>query len=142
MFDDITIVRSTEDVDWQELADLLRASNLADFSPETRKTAFENSGVVMFCYLEGRLVGCGRAITDGAYEAALYDVAVSDELRGRGMGRFIVESIFDELPGQNVIFFSSVGKEPFYEKCGCNRMKTGMARFARPERMRERGYID
>lgn len=140
--ENITVVRNTNSVDFAELADLLSRTNLADFPPERRKTAFENSGVVVFCYQGCKLVGCGRALTDGAYEAALYDVAVSPELQGQGLGRFIVETIFEELPGQNVIFFSSVGREPFYKKCGCSHMNTGMARFARPERMRQRGYID
>ncbi|MDR1087709.1 MAG: GNAT family N-acetyltransferase [Coriobacteriales bacterium] len=143
MLDTLTVVRSTKDVDYHELAQLLSASNLADHPPELRRKAFDNSQVVVFCYdTEGRMIGCGRALSDGAYEAALYDVAVVEELRGQGLGRFIVETILEDLAGQNVIFFTAVGKEAFYEKLGCHRMNTGMARFARPERMRERGYID
>ncbi|MDR2109358.1 MAG: GNAT family N-acetyltransferase [Coriobacteriales bacterium] len=141
-FNDFEFVSTTADVDFTELAELLQQSGLADFDAETRQRAFEGSDIVLFVYLDDQLVGCGRALSDGAYEAALYDVAVAPKLQGQGLGRAIVERILSQLEGQNVIFFASVGKEPFYQKLGCTRMKTGMARFARPERMRARGYID
>jgi predicted N-acetyltransferase YhbS len=142
LVDALTVLRSTEAVDFDEVAALLANVGIGDFGAELRKRAFTGSDLVMFCYREGRLVGTGRALSDGAYEAALYDVAVAPELQGQGIGRFVVETLFAELEGQNVIFYSAVGKEPFYEKLGCAPMKTGMARFARPERMRSRGYID
>ncbi|MDR3136719.1 MAG: GNAT family N-acetyltransferase [Coriobacteriales bacterium] len=142
MLADIRYERSIEGVDFQEVAQLLHSVGLADFDAKARERAFAGSDVVLFVYRGQRLVGCGRALSDGAYEAALYDVAVAPDLQGHGLGREIVNLILAELPGQNVIFFASVGKEPFYEKLGCTRMKTGMARFARPERMRLRGYID
>ena len=133
---------SVKGVDFVELAKLLSGVGLADFDAPTRQRAFSGSAVVLFVYQKDKLVGCGRALSDGAYEAALYDVAVAPKLQGQGLGSIIVQEILAKLPGQNVIFFASVGKEPFYEKLGCARMKTGMARFARPERMRARGYID
>jgi predicted N-acetyltransferase YhbS len=138
----LKFVHTTDDVDFVELAELLRQTGLADFDADVRQKAFEGSDVVLFVYCGTRLVGCGRALSDGAYEAALYDVSVAPDFQGQGLGRHIVESILSQLEGQNVIFFASVGKEPFYEKLGCAHMKTGMARFARPQRMRARGYID
>ena len=142
MMENLRWQRSVDGVDFDELAELLREAGLADFDAPTRQRAFAGSDVVLFVYQENQLVGCGRALSDGAYEAALYDVAVAPKFQGQGLGSRIVQTILAELPGQNVIFFASVGKEPFYEKLGCARMKTGMARFARPERMRARGYID
>ncbi|MDR1014143.1 MAG: GNAT family N-acetyltransferase [Coriobacteriales bacterium] len=140
--DTISIRRTTEGIDFEEVAALLASVGIGDFPADVRRAAFENSRVVVFLLQEERLIGCGRALSDGAYEAALYDVAVAPDMQGKGLGRRIVEEVFAGLEGQNVIFFASAGKEPFYEKLGCARMKTGMARFARPERMRARGYID
>ncbi|MDR0514339.1 MAG: GNAT family N-acetyltransferase [Coriobacteriaceae bacterium] len=134
------IVRSNEGIDFDELAALLKSADLADFDAVTRKKAFEGSSIVAYVFQKDLLVGCGRALSDGAYEAALYDVAVLPAYQGRGLGRLIVETILAELEGQNVIFFASVGKEAFYEKLGCLRMSTGMAHWRNPQRMRERGY--
>jgi predicted N-acetyltransferase YhbS len=139
---DIVVARTADGVDFTEVAALLASVNVGDFDAEVRKRAFLNSDIVVFCYQANKLVGTGRALSDGAYEAALYDVAVAPQLQGRGLGSHIVQTILAELDGQNVIFYSAVGKEPFYEKLGCSHMKTGMARFARPQRMRSRGYIE
>jgi ribosomal protein S18 acetylase RimI-like enzyme len=142
VLEQIRVLRTVDGVDFNEVADLLQSVSIGDFSAEVRERAFRNSDIVVFCYLSNKLIACGRALSDGAYEAALYDVAVSEQLQGQGIGSFVVQAIFAELEGQNVIFYSAVGKQPFYEKLGCLSMKTGMARFARPERMRNRGYID
>ncbi|MEP7012767.1 MAG: GNAT family N-acetyltransferase [Acidobacteriota bacterium] len=50
---------------------------------------------------EGRQVGFARAITDGATFAYLADVYVLEELRGRGLGTFLMEcvSAHPELQG-------------------------------------------
>jgi ribosomal protein S18 acetylase RimI-like enzyme len=142
MGENIRLTRTVNGVNFEELAKLLSASNLADFDAKTRKRAFIGSTYVCFLYDGNKLIGCARAISDGAYEAALYDVAVAPEYRGKGLGRLLVETILADLEGQNVIFFSSLPAQPFYESLGCLRMNTGMAYWRNPERMRERGYSD
>jgi GNAT superfamily N-acetyltransferase len=42
---------------------------------------------------EGRQIGFARAITDGATFAYLADVYVLEELRGRGLGTFLMECV-------------------------------------------------
>ncbi len=50
-----------------------------------------------FCFLVARsgerIVGMGRAISDGASDAYIQDVVVLPELRGRGMGRELVRRL-------------------------------------------------
>lgn len=45
--------------------------------------------------LDGRLVGCARAIADGAKWAWIYDVAVDRELQRRGIGRALVALLLE-----------------------------------------------
>jgi nitroimidazol reductase NimA-like FMN-containing flavoprotein (pyridoxamine 5'-phosphate oxidase superfamily)/ribosomal protein S18 acetylase RimI-like enzyme len=45
--------------------------------------------------IDGRLIGCARAIADGAKWAWIYDVAVDEALRGRGIGRALVRLLLD-----------------------------------------------
>lgn len=137
------IERNNDKVNWQELADLLEMSNLAAYDASMRERAFRGSDVVVYLFddeADGKLIGCGRALSDGAYEAALYDCAVEPAYRGQGLGRFIVEDIINTCEGLNIIFFSSLGQQPFYEKLGCHHMKTGMAYWRNPQRMLDRGY--
>jgi len=88
------------------------------------------------------ITGFGRAISDGAYEAAVYDIAVAPEYQGVGVGKSIMESIIQRLPQCNIILFASPGKELFYKKLNFRKMKTGMALFIKEEQMHSEGFTE
>ena len=129
-------------VDGQAIADMLRQVGMTQYEPALHKRAFENSAVTVFIYHDNRLIGFGRAISDGAYQAAIYDVVVAPAFQRRGLGHAIIDAILTRLPPCNVILYASPGKEGFYEKHGLRRMKTGMARFTNAERMQARGFTE
>jgi len=137
----ISVTDDCQKVDWQGVAKILQSVGMASHSPEKHKQAFEASHTTIFLYDHDTLVGFGRAISDGVYQAAVYDCAVATEYQGRGLGRLLLENILDRLPGCNVILYASPGKEGFYEKHGFRRMKTGMALFVNSTSMRDRGFI-
>ena len=132
----------TENIDWNLIADILRQVGMAYYTGEIHKRAFDNSYTVVFVFDEKMLVGFGRAISDGEYQAAIYDVAVLPNYQGKGIGRIIVQSIVEKTPNCNFILYASPGKEKFYEKENFKRMKTGMALFVNTERMQERGFTE
>ena len=53
-------------VDWTFVSDTLRRVGMASRAPELHRKAFEASHTVVFAYVDGRPVGFGRAISDGA----------------------------------------------------------------------------
>jgi predicted N-acetyltransferase YhbS len=87
-------------------------------------------------------VGFGRAISDDAYQAAVYDMAVVPEYQRQGIGTTIMKHILTRVRHCNVILYAGVGKEPFYEKIGLRRMKTGMALFKESAAMQQKGFTD
>ena len=115
---------------------------MAYHDPDVHRTAFEASYVTVFVYHGDRLLGFGRAISDGAYQAAIYDCAVVPEYQRRGIGTIIVKNIMQPISHCNVILYASPGKEGFYQKYGFRKMLTGMARFRNPISMAERGFTD
>ena len=129
-------------VDWAFVSETLRRVGMASRATELHRKAFEASHTVVFAYADGRPVGFGRAISDGAYQAAVYEMAVVPEFQRQGIGAKIMRAILDRLPGCNVILYASPGKEDFYRKLGLRRMKTGMARFQNPDAMAEIGFTD
>ena len=129
-------------VDWKFVSDTLKRVGMASRSPELLQKAFAASAVVVFAYADGRPVGFGRAISDGAYQAAVYEMAVAPEFQRQGIGAKIVRAILDRLPGCNVILYASPGKEDFYRKLGLRRMKTGMALFQNADAMAQKGFTD
>jgi ribosomal protein S18 acetylase RimI-like enzyme len=112
------------------------------FDVETHKKAFENSYAVVFVFEEDKLIGFGRALSDGAYQATLYDIAVVPEYQGQGIGRRIVENLLSRLSQCNVILYAAVGKENFYQKLNFKRLKTGMGMFLNSTLMQEKGFTE
>lgn len=129
-------------IDWAGVADLLRRSGMGHYAPERHERAFANSQAVVFVFHDGRMIGFGRLLSDGAYQAVLYDVAVEPEFQGQGLGRAIVQRLLERAGPCNVILYATPGKEGFYRKLGFRGLKTGMARFLSMEAMREKGATD
>lgn len=129
-------------VDWTLVSDTLKRVGMASRPPELHRKAFEASHTAVFAYSDGQLVGFGRAISDGAYQAAVYEMAVVPEFQKQGIGAQIMQAILDRLPGCNVILYASPGKEDFYRKLGLRKMKTGMARFQNADAMAQKGFTD
>ncbi|ADW17604.1 GCN5-related N-acetyltransferase [Desulfobulbus propionicus DSM 2032] len=130
------------DVDWATVAATLKSVGMAHFPPEVHKKSFEASHATVFVRNKGRLVGFGRAISDGIRQAAVYDVAVVPEYQGQGIGTVILRTILGNVPNCNVILYASPGKEDFYRTLGFRRMQTGMALFTNPELMAEKGFTE
>lgn len=129
-------------VDWQEVAATLKSVDMAYCEPDMHRRAFEASHTTVFAYHEGKLIGFGRAISDGVYQAAVYDVAIVPEFQSKGIGRAIMTHILSRLSHCNVILYSSIGKEDFYRTFGMRKMKTGMALFRNAAAMAEKGFTE
>ena len=70
---------------------------------------------------DGKLVGMGRAISDGVSDACIQDVVVLAELRGRGIGHELVARLTEYCLERHLEWIGLVaepGTTPFYEKLG------------------------
>lgn len=130
------------DTDWTLVAAILKSVGMAYTDPEIHKKAFEASHTTIFVYHDQQLIGFGRAISDGVYQAAVYDVAVLPDVQGKRVGTLIMRQILQRVAGCTVILYASPGKEIFYQKLGLRRMKTGMALFAKAEDIAEKGFTE
>jgi GNAT superfamily N-acetyltransferase len=134
---------STEDVDWEELSALYRAAPLGNKKAQALRTVFSNSMFKCFVYEEGRLVGAGRALADGADCSYICDIAILPSHQGLGLGKQIVSYLVDQSRGhKKIILYSVPGKERFYGRFGFLRLRTAMAIFENEQQARERGYLD
>lgn len=129
-------------IDWNCVSMLLKKVGMSYFEGEVHKKAFENSHTVVFVFDDDKLIGFGRAISDGVYQAAIYDIAVLPEYQGKKIGATIIDSILKRVPKCNVILYASPGKEEFYDKMNFRKMKTGMALFINKEKMQMKGFIE
>lgn len=139
---ELKLIFDSLDIEWQQVVDVLKIVGMGYHTPEIHQKAFENSYAVVFVFDGNEMIGFGRALSDGAYQAAIYDVAVLPVYQGKGLGKLIVEKLIERCPDCNYILYALPGKELFYQKMNFSKMKTGMALFRDAERKRERGFID
>lgn len=82
------------------------------------------------CFLvvesDDRIIGMGRAISDGTSDGYIQDVAVSDGWRGRGIGTAIVRRLLDRLEADGVNWIGLIAERcshGFYRRLGFEIMK-------------------
>lgn len=127
---EIRYSRSIENVDWAQVSNLFRTVSWSHRDPQALQRAFSRSTHIRFAMLQDagkeRIIACGRTLDDGEFYAMVVDLVVSPQFQGHGVGSRILAELRDESEG--FIFttlISAVGKEPFYQKQGWLRQKTG-----------------
>lgn len=78
------------------------------------------SQAVVSAWNGSRLVGFGRATSDGVFRAALWDVVVAGEYQGQGLGRRVVEALLQApaLVAVERVYLMTTNSAGFYEQLG------------------------
>jgi len=140
---EISLSTDIDGISWVELARLFELAPLGKKRDlEKIETAFQNSLLRVFAFHDTELVGAGRALSDGVWRAAIYDVAVLPEYQGKGIGSKIIRHLIQTANVDVVMLYSVPGKEAYYERFGFRKMKTAMAIFPSEDEARKRGLIE
>ena len=101
---------------------------------EQVKQALDNGLFNVTAVCDGKVIGMGRLVGDGAMYWYLQEIIVLPEYQGKGIGKSIVNRLLqyindNSIDGTNVsIGLTAVkGKEAFYEKFGFNVHTQGMS---------------
>ncbi len=82
----------------------------------------------MLAYADDRLVGAGRAISDGEREALIVGVVVLPAYQRKGIGSRMMAALTEELKGTAILLTCEEDENvPFYEKAGFRTHKRVMA---------------
>ena len=78
------------------------------------------STVVISLWRGKRMVGFGRATSDGIYRAVLWDIVVADDLQGLGLGRDVVDALLSapELKDVEKVYLMTTNSTHFYLQLG------------------------
>ncbi len=130
-------------IDWQEAVTVFERAPLGKQrrDPEKLKRAFESSYAVVYVFDTDKLIGMGRALCDGEYQAAIYDMVVLPDYQGRGIGKEIIKRLSEQLPVENIVLYAVPGREGFYEKYGFKTMRTAMAKLNQFMSDPDSGYL-
>ena len=129
-------------INFEEVREILYFYGLSNLDTEKQKQVFDNSYAVVFLLSDGKVIGVGRAISDGISQAAIYNIAVRDEYRGKSLGKVIVDELLKQVAGCNVILYTHPKHLGLYEHWGFSKMKTGYALYVNQEEYRREGFID
>lgn len=97
------------------------------------KKVFEASSHYVFATENNMIVGFARALGDGIFNAAIYDVVVHKDYQGKGIARKLMEDILQQLKDHSCIhLIATTGNDTFYSKLGFQSLKTGMGIYKSP----------
>ena len=88
--------------------------NLDEVQNALNKTAL----VVTIRNEKGKLIGCGRVLSDGLLFTTIPDIFVRPEYQRQGIGTMIMEVIKEHFRHTPIFFGSQSGNETFFEKLG------------------------
>ncbi|WP_415469017.1 GNAT family N-acetyltransferase [Clostridium saccharoperbutylacetonicum] len=137
------IQKTTENINWLKVSELLSYFGLSDLDAETQQKVFERSYAVVFLFDDEELIGFGRAISDGICKAAIYNIALDERYQGKGLGKKIIDELIEQVKQCNIILYTHPKTIEFYEKLGFSKMKTGMAMYKKDhlEELKNMGFI-
>ena len=111
-----------------ELADLFRASGINRPVNDLARLEemLKHANLTIAAYLDGRLVGIARALTDFSYCCYLSDLAVVKELQHRGIGRELMRRIKRRVGDRsNLLLLSAPEAMGYYPKVGFEKVENG-----------------
>ena len=117
------LYRSTKSLPRSEVLQLYRSVDWsAARKPDRLMKAIRQSHAVVSAWLDGRLIGLGNAISDGALVVYYPHLVVSPEFQRRGVGRQIVKRLKKRFRGfhQHMLVAEAKAAE-FYRNCGFKR---------------------
>ena len=122
---DILYTDNSESINWTEVSNLFKAVKWGDRQPSIVESAFKKSSYVRYAYVNGKIVGVGRTVDDGAFYAWIVDLAVLPEHQGKGIGSHILKELEQDLkPFITTMLTAAPGKNEFYENHGWLRQTT------------------
>ena len=112
------------------------ATGFIDRPLQQVERALKNGLFNVSAVCDGKVIGMGRLVGDGAMYWYLQEIIVLPEYQGRGIGKSIVNRLIEHIKSEAVpgtiieIGLTAVkGKEPFYEKLGFSVCSTGMKKW-------------
>ena len=82
------------------------------------KKCLANSDVIISLWVGSKIVGFGRALTDGIYRGVLWDIVIDQNYQGKGFGTLIVEKLLSSKKIKNAkkLYLMTTDKKMFYSQ--------------------------
>ena len=84
------------------------------------KTCLANSDVIVSLWSNNKVLGFGRALSDGTYRSVLWDIVIDNHHQGKGYGKLIVNSLLEskKIKQTEKIYLMTSNQKDFYCQIG------------------------
>ena len=79
---------------------------------------FEASSIVITAWHGQQLAGIARALSDGVSESYLCELAVEPDVQGVGVGKKLLDEVFERCKGTKLVLRHSSISSSYYERLG------------------------
>ena len=122
----VTYARET-DLSFEDYVAVLSATSMRLKRPLANRARIEamlaGANFVVAEREDGRIVGLARCVTDAAWICYCAELAVREDVQGKGIGRALLEHCYELLgPGVGLILVSEPDAVGFYERTGMQRV--------------------
>jgi len=119
--------RELDGVNWGEMKATLREDSFDNGRTETQyKLSFENSFSTCIAYIDDKIIGTARVLSDGVGNAYAIDVWTLSKHRRKGIATRMMELLIEDLQGQHLYLQTDNDTLEFYVSMGFNKRPTGM----------------
>ncbi|WP_233569646.1 GNAT family N-acetyltransferase [Planomicrobium sp. Y74] len=111
------IIRPYEETDFPAIHQLNEQegwSNLVAKHQQT-KAAWQGSNLAVVAEQDGQLIGCLRALTDGAVTLYVCELIIEKSRRGSGIGGKLMQYVHDLYPETRMELLASTTSRSYYE---------------------------
>ena len=84
------------------------------------KNCLANSDVIISLWSNNKILGFGRALSDGIYRSVLWDIVIDHNHQGKGYGKLIVNSLLEakRIKQCDKIYLMTTNQQDFYCQIG------------------------
>ena len=100
------------------------------------KKCLSKSDVIISLWIDKKIVGFGRALSDEIFRSVLWDIVIDQNHQGKGYGKIIVKTILESKKIKNTkkIYLMTTNKKDFYtqldfEEVNSQKLLLKMNRF-------------
>ncbi|MBU3156988.1 GNAT family N-acetyltransferase [Clostridium estertheticum] len=107
-------------VDYDKLKTLFNEVGWNDKTEDNNRLLLmvENSQIVVTAWDEGRMVGFARCTTDYVFNGQINNVVVDSKYRKKGIGKNLINIIFNSSQQVTYMLRGSISNEEFYRSLG------------------------
>ena len=130
-------------IDWDYVISLFYKIEWKHRLAEEIAAAFKNSTTTIFIFKEDQIIAFGRVVGDGRYYAMLADIVVDPDFQGRGLGKYLVSTLNNQLVNYHFVNLTAApGADDFYKGMGWKKQTTSFIWPQGPKQLRQHCEAD